>query len=176
METLQAAVVLPFIVLFSTLSMLGHITANVPLVGIFLFALLGAIAYGGIRLSRTPGRSPLLRRLLLIAGVCAAAFGLAAIPFVFIGVSSARFEDWHSSGAGLQPGMTLADARAALARKGPVTELSMDGPEGSTGVRFQVEPIGLAKYHFGFFLHDLYYIGLKVDASGKIVTVEAWSD
>lgn len=61
--------------------------------------------------------------------------------------------------------MILADARVALAKKSAVTELSMDGPEGTQGVRFQVEPIGLAKYRFEFPLNELYYVDLKVDAS-----------
>jgi hypothetical protein len=52
----------------------------------------------------------------------------------------------------------------------------MDGPDGTKGVRFQVEPIGMAKYRFEFPLNRLYYVDLKVDAADRIVTVESWRD
>jgi hypothetical protein len=111
----------------------------------------------------------------LAAAVGLALFGAAAIPAAVVESSHARFEDWHSAGAGLQPGMSLAEARTTLSRKSAVTELPLEAPD-PQGVRFQVEPIGPAKYRFEFPLSELYYLDVRVDAAGKVAAVKPWHD
>ena len=164
------------IVFLSLSSLVGALFAHRPLIGVPLLAVILALAYKTLKLSRDVRRHWALRRLALIAGACCALFGVVSVPFLFIESSYGRFQDWHSAGAGLRPGMTLDQARALLAPRSVVTESSVDEAKNFKGIRFQVEPTGLARYRFEFPLAELYYLDVQVDAAGRVAAVKPWTD
>lgn len=152
---------------------IGRIFAWDAFAGTLLILSVAAAGGLGIRLYRDSRRRPAIRRLSLAVGAYCALLGLASVPFAFVETAAVRFSDWHASGAGLRPGQTLDDARRILARNSVVTEL---GANGFTGACFEVEPIGLARYSFGFPLGEIYYLDVAVDKTGRVVTVKPRSD
>jgi hypothetical protein len=176
LSTLKAALIGVPLFFLLMLSFLGTVLAAAPFIGALLLALLAVFARAAFRASRDPARPRFIRRLALAAGAGCALLGLLAIPFGIVGSAYERFVDWHSSGAGLKPGMTVEEARGILARRSTVTDFAVDHPKDFRGTRFQVEPTGLASYKFEFPLGELYYLDVAVSTEGRVVEIKPWHD
>ena len=164
---------LPLFMLYFAPAIVGGVFVWDSFIGALLLLVVFFVAYIGVRLSRNSRRHWVIRRLSLVAGVYCALLGLAAIPCAFIESAASRFSNWHAAGADLRPGQTLDEARRVLAQKSTVSEIE---PVGFKGVCFQVEPIGLARYKFGFPLAELYYLDVAVSETGRVVTVKPRHD
>lgn len=152
---------------------LGGVFVWNSLAGALLFAMAAGAAYIGARLSRDARRGRAIRRLALAVGVSCGLLEAASIPCAFIASAEARFQDWVSAGAGLQPGQTIEEARRVLAQRSTVSESE---PAGFKVVRFQVEPKGLAGYRFGITLGAQHFLDVLVDAEGRVAAVKPWED
>lgn len=173
MEIVKAIIIGPLILGLFFLSLIGTLCVRMPQVGCPLIGVLAAAAYVGLRLWRDPRRGKWVRRLSLAGGVFFGLTALGGAGYAFVERDYQRFQDWHAGGGGVRAGMSLEEARKQLAAKSAVTDLH-DGD--LKGVRFQVEPVGLAAWRWEFPLNELYYIDAQADAAGRIVSVKSWHD
>ncbi|MFA6028339.1 MAG: hypothetical protein WC969_00660 [Elusimicrobiota bacterium] len=147
--------------------LVGALVVHSPLLGFLALAALAALAWAGVRLWKDERLPRLARRLALAAGALFALALCASILFVFVTASMIGWEDWHHSGAGTSPGMSVAEARAAMGRRARIEE---------TGVASDLllYPRGLASLHLG--MMDVYGVHLSTAPDGKLTAVYPWKD
>lgn len=165
----------PFVLLIA-ISLAGAVLADQPLIGSLLLALLAVFVRVGLRVSRDQARSRWVRRFALTTAAGGALFGVLTVPSAFVGSARESFTSWHASGGGLKPGMTLEEARSALAQRSKVTEIGLGHLRDFKGARFEVEPTGLAAFRIELALGELYYLDVAVDKKGRVAAVKPWSD
>lgn len=176
LSILQAAVIGVPLTLIILLTVAGAVLAAEPLIGSLLLGLLAVFVRVGLRVSRDPARSRWVRRLALAWALGGALFGALTVPSAFIGSARESFASWHASGGGLKPGMSMEEARKALALRSTATEIGVGHLRDFNGTRFEVEPAGLAAFRFEFPLRELYYLDVTVDKKGRVAGVKPWND
>jgi hypothetical protein len=122
--------------------------------------------YGGIRLSRQPGR---WSRVAAWTGFVISAYLAFLPPLGFIG--SYKHHRWVTrdlmrSACGIRSGMTRAEARNLASR---CARLTTDTEEG-----FGLRPRGLARLQWLDF--GVYGIAVKYDATGRVIEAIGWAD
>ncbi|MEK7389719.1 MAG: hypothetical protein AAB036_08470 [Elusimicrobiota bacterium] len=151
------------------LSLLGRAIASKSLVGVMIITAIAGLAYAGIRISRDPRFSRAVQRCGLFAGLFFVIFGAISLLFAAIDARTKSFHEWHKSGASIQVGMAVAEARSILDQRSRVIKQEAVG----NGVQFQIEPTGLAQYEFDFPLKREYFIDVDLDKQGKIAGVRS---
>jgi hypothetical protein len=159
---LSLAVVSPWM----SLSILGELLILRPAIGWLTMAAIAALGYTGWRLWNDPHISVPMRKIALAAAALSAGIFCSGLVFAVAAADHADWRGWQSSGAGIKPGMTVGEARAAASLRARV------GSDGS--LELTLRPKGLAALHYVF--KDVYGVSLSTGSGGRVEKVQPWSD
>jgi hypothetical protein len=148
------------------LSLLGELAVTRPARGVLVLAAIAVLAYTGWRLWKDPHISVPLRKLSLALGALSAIFFCSCVIFASAAAAHGAWRQWLRAGAGIAPGMTLDEARAAASVR--------SWPKDEGGLEYRLRPKGLASMHYVF--KDHYGVALSTGSDGRVAAVRPWSE